>query len=42
MEELFISDEYYNNFEYGATFDCRMINWSEGIISPEKRNVPVW
>ena len=27
MEELFISDEYYNNFEYGATFDCRMINW---------------
>ena len=29
MEALFISDEY-NNFEYGATFECGMINWRTG------------
>ena len=39
MEELFISDEYYNNFEYGATFDCRMINWRKGESSLQKREM---
>ena len=39
MEELFISDEYYNNFEYGATFDCRMINWRKGESSLQKRGM---
>ena len=39
MEELIISDEYYNNFEYGATFDCRMINWRKGESSLQKREM---